>query len=81
MDEEEALSSHLCVFGCKAFAHVPKDERGKFDSKARKCIPVAVQENDIWELVDLPEDRQPVGSKWVFKAKTNADGHIEQYKA
>lgn len=41
----------------------------------------SVQENDVWELVDLPEDRKPVGSKWVFKAKTNADGHIERYKA
>ena len=77
MDEEEALSVTSSCFRM----HVPKDERGKLDSKARKCIPVAVQENDIWELVDLPEDRQPVGSKWVFKAKTNADGHIEQYKA
>ena len=41
----------------------------------------SVQENDVWELVDLPEDRKPVGSKWVFKVKTNADGHIERYKA
>ena len=41
----------------------------------------SVQENDVWELVDLPEGRKPVGSKWVFKAKTNADGHIERYKA
>ena len=198
--------SHLRVFGCKAFAHVPKDERGKLDSKAKKCILVgygeetkgyrlydplkkricfsrdvcfkenehgfedevthsgqqyveldlwseddanpdpvvtdeapvlpppeqppvrrsererrfpdyygvriylsktepstveevlstpekdcwleamekemtSLQNNDVWELVDLPEDRKPVGSKWVFKAKTNADGHIERYKA
>ena len=29
---------HLRVFGCDAFAHVPKDERHKLDAKARKCI-------------------------------------------
>ena len=29
---------HLRVFGCDAYAHIPKDERGKLDSKARKCI-------------------------------------------
>ena len=29
---------HLRVFGCTAYAHIPKSERGKFDSKARKCI-------------------------------------------
>ena len=29
---------HLKVFGCTAYAHVPKDERKKLDSKAKKCI-------------------------------------------
>ena len=29
---------HLRVFGCIAYAHVPKDERKKLDSKSRKCI-------------------------------------------
>ena len=29
---------HLRVFGCDAYAHIPKDERSKLDSKARKCI-------------------------------------------
>ena len=26
------------MFGCEAYAHIPKDERRKLDSKARKCI-------------------------------------------
>jgi hypothetical protein len=26
------------VFGCKAFAHIPKDERRKLDAKSIKCI-------------------------------------------
>jgi len=29
---------HLRVFGCKAFVHVPKDERSKLDVKSRQCI-------------------------------------------
>ncbi len=37
--------------------------------------------NCVWNLVELPEGRKPVGSKWVFKTKTNADGKIERYKA
>ena len=37
--------------------------------------------NDVWDLVELPENRKPVGSKWVFKKKTKADGSIERYKA
>ena len=41
----------------------------------------SLHDNDVWELVELPENRKPVGSKWVFKAKTDADGHVERQKA
>lgn len=30
--------SHLRIFGCPAYAHVPKAERRKLDSKTRKCV-------------------------------------------
>ena len=193
---------HLRVFGCEAHAHIPKDERGKFDSKTRKCILVgygelrkgyrlynvdrrtilysrdvhfnevekettpvvenegdryilvdlphgpdpevsddkqeeiaeaipaprrstrvrrhyrpfestslsihvepksfeeattspekakwfeameremeSLKHHDVWELVNLPPGKKIIGSKWVFKVKTNADGSIERYKA
>ena len=29
------------VFECSAYAHIPKDERGKFDGKPQKCILVS----------------------------------------
>lgn len=32
----------------------------------------SLHDHNVWELVKLPEGRQPVGSKWVFKVKTNA---------
>ena len=32
-------------------------------------------------MSDLPAGRQPVGSKWVFKVKDNADGCVERHKA
>ena len=38
----------------------------------------SLEENDVWELVELPDGRKAVGSKWV---KTGADGSIEHYKA
>ena len=198
---------HLRVFGCTAYAHVPKDERGKFDSKARKCVLLGYDElikgyrllevkskrilhcrdvrfheqpdepedtptdsrdtdimilndgeeqtekdeqsdcerptqvdvetveprrttrirqppnyygveqthltadepttlkdidksnekrkwrlamkaelnslaqNDVWDLVPLPPGKKTVGSKWVFKKKTGADGKVERFKA
>ncbi|KAC9553688.1 hypothetical protein E3N88_45637 [Mikania micrantha] len=30
--------NHLRVFGCKAFVHIPKDERSKLDVKTKPCI-------------------------------------------
>ena len=30
--------AHMRVFGCEAYAHIPKDERRKLDPKARKSI-------------------------------------------
>ena len=41
----------------------------------------SLHDNSVWELVQLPEGRKPVGSKWVFKVKTNADGSIGRCKA
>ena len=41
----------------------------------------SLRENDVWDLVNLPPGRKAVGSKWVFKKKTGADGSIERYKA
>ena len=42
---------------------------------------VALQRNQTWDLVPLPEARKPVGCKWVFKRKMGSDGSIEKYKA
>ena len=36
--KEKPDVGHLKAFGCLCYAHVAKDERQKFDSKARKCI-------------------------------------------
>ena len=37
--------SHLRIFGCDAYAHIPKAERGKFDAKSMKCSLVGYCEN------------------------------------
>ena len=36
--EEKPQVDHLKVFGCICYAHIPKDERKKLDSKAREAI-------------------------------------------
>ncbi|XP_019189879.1 PREDICTED: uncharacterized protein LOC109184338 [Ipomoea nil] len=41
----------------------------------------ALQENNTWELTELPTSKIPIGCKWVYKVKLKADGSIERYKA
>ena len=37
--------------------------------------------NKTWTLVELPQNRRPVGCKWIFKIKRNTDGTVSRYKA
>ncbi|CAI7759683.1 unnamed protein product [Closterium sp. NIES-54] len=41
----------------------------------------SIEENGTWELVELPEGRKAMTSKWLFKIKSDADGKIERYKS
>ena len=41
----------------------------------------SLRRNDVWELVELPENRKVIGSKWVYKVKVDSDGRVERYKA
>jgi len=40
----------------------------------------ALEINNTWKLVDLPEGKTPIGCKWVYKIKRRVDGNIERYK-
>jgi hypothetical protein len=41
----------------------------------------SMYENKVWTLVDLPDDRQAVENKWIFKKKTDTDGNVTIYEA
>ncbi|GJW50100.1 retrotransposon protein, putative, ty1-copia subclass [Tanacetum coccineum] len=40
----------------------------------------SMKDNEVWDLVDLPPNGKTVGSKWLFKKKTNMDGAVHTYK-
>lgn len=40
-----------------------------------------LENNQTWELVDLPQGKTLVRSRWVFAVKHKANGSVEQYKA
>ncbi|CAI7770042.1 unnamed protein product [Closterium sp. NIES-53] len=49
--------------------------------KAMESELKSIEENGTWELVDLPEGRNAITSKWLFKIKSDANGNIERYKS
>jgi hypothetical protein len=47
---------------------------GKFWKKAMDEEITTLDKNEAWDLVEFPTGRNPIGSKWVFKKKLNAEG-------
>jgi hypothetical protein len=41
----------------------------------------SIEENKTWELVDLPEGKRALGTKWVFKYKLDGQGKVIRYKS
>jgi hypothetical protein len=40
-----------------------------------------IEKNNTWELVPRPENKNVIGSKWVFKNKMNEKGQVVRNKA
>ena len=49
--------------------------------EAMKSKTGSMYENKVRTLVDLPDDRQAIENKWIFKKKTYTDGNVTIYKA
>ena len=49
--------------------------------EAMKSEMGSMSENKVWTLVDLPDDRQTIENKWIFKRKMDADGSVTICKA
>ena len=41
----------------------------------------AIERNDTWELVDIPQGQKTVGVKWLFKTKRKENGEVDKFKA
>ena len=41
----------------------------------------ALAENHTWDVVSLPPNVKPIGSKWVYSMKLKSDGSLDRYKA
>eukprot|EP01018_Ginkgo_biloba_P035274 Gb_21706 [translate_table: standard] len=41
----------------------------------------ALVTNDTWTLMELPLDKDVIGTKWIYKTKYKSDGSIDKHKA
>eukprot|EP00253_Pinus_taeda_P035252 PITA_35252 len=54
---------------------------GKLWKEAMVDQMASLHKNEAWDLVELPTRRKPIGTKWVFKKKTNVEGKVDKYKS
>nr|KYP48956.1 Retrovirus-related Pol polyprotein from transposon TNT 1-94 [Cajanus cajan] len=62
---KNASYDHLRVFGCKAFVHIPRDERSKLDTKTRQCIFIGYGEDEFGYRFYDPVEKKLVRSRDV----------------
>ncbi len=56
------------MFGCRAFAHVPADERSKLDPKTRECILLGYRPDEFGYTLYDPQTKKGIRSRdVVFK--------------
>ena len=41
----------------------------------------SMDDNNVWEMTELPKDSKRVGCNRVFKTKRDSKGNVERYKA
>ena len=41
----------------------------------------ALNDNDTWDLVQLPIGKKSIGCYWIFVVKVNPDGSVARLKA
>ena len=71
IDFEEIFSSvvkttSIRVFGCKAFVHIPKDERAKLDAKVKECIYLGSPRDELGFKLWDPINKKIVQSRDVI---------------
>nr|GEU64232.1 hypothetical protein [Tanacetum cinerariifolium] len=76
--EEHKLGDHVEPPNYRAALSDPKFEKWLEVMNAKMQ---SMKDNQVWSLVDLPPNCKTVGSKWLFKKKTDMDGNIHTYKA
>ena len=80
----KSWNRHFCVQNNsdpKSFSEVMESQQSEQWKQAIDSKYKALMTNGTWPLEKIPDRRQFIGNKWIFKVKHNADGSINRYKA
>ena len=76
--EEHELGDHSEPANYREAISSPEHDKW---NEAMNVEMQSMKDNDVWVEVDLPPNAKTVGSKWLFKKKTDMDGEVHTYKA
>lgn len=76
--EEDLLALYVEKNDPERFEEAVEQEKWR---TAMEAEIKSIEENDTWELVDLPAGAKTVGVKWVYKTKLNEKGEVDKFKA
>ncbi|KAL4348515.1 hypothetical protein GQ457_17G027250 [Hibiscus cannabinus] len=65
----------------ESFSQAMSCNESKLWYDAMKDEMNSMKNNEVWDLVPLPDGVKAIGCKWVFKTKKDSKGNIERYKA
>ncbi|GKA47590.1 retrovirus-related pol polyprotein from transposon TNT 1-94 [Tanacetum coccineum] len=77
-DNDEVNITDLVYQDPIYFEDAVKDDKWK---KAMDLEIQAIERNQTWRLVDLPNGAKCISLKWLFKTKFNERGDVDKYKA
>jgi transposase InsO family protein len=63
--------SHLKVFGCDAYLHVPDEKRSKLQAKSQKCVHMGY----VWNTTKMWRLWDPIGRRVVVGSNVKFDEH------
>ncbi|CAI7913207.1 unnamed protein product [Closterium sp. NIES-54] len=58
-----------------------EEEEDEVQQKVMESELKSIEENGMFEFVELPEGHKSTTSKWLFKIKSDADGKIKRFKS
>lgn len=73
--------SELCLLAAEEPSSFSEAEKLRWWQEAMQEELNSIESNQTWQLVDPPAGVRPIGLKWIFKIKRNAQGEVVKHKA